>query len=143
MRQRLGERGLLGHDKRAIISFEANKRKYCASNPHGLSVLRYEIDGKMVTTGERCDYGMGVPRKGTVYLIELKGSDLKKAVRQINSTMDVLGEKLDGYIVHGRVVLSRISRPDLRASRVIALERRLIRSKGRLRKECSILTEEI
>jgi hypothetical protein len=143
MRSRLGKKGLLGEDNRIEVVFEEHNRRYCANNPNRHRVLRYQIDGKLITRGERCDFAMGIPGNHTIFFIELKGADFKKAARQIRATIETLGEKLAGYVINGRVVLSRVSRPDLRSSCIIALERKLAESKGTLQKACNCLKETV
>jgi hypothetical protein len=143
VRDKLGDSGLISDDTRLVASFRQKQREHRANNPSGHRVLRYEIDGGMITQGERCDFGMGIPDQATFYFIELKGKDLKKAVRQIISTISVLLPILSGYIIHARVVLSRIQRPDLRSSEVIIFERTLAKQKGCLKRGCIVMEETI
>ena len=68
------------------------KNKHILNNPTLLKVYKYQIDGDILTDSdsEKCDYITEVetPGKPTVYVIELKGSDLEKALSQISSTIN-------------------------------------------------------
>lgn len=143
MKARLGQKGLLSDDRRPKACFEEGGKEYRAENPEKLRVLRYHIDGAMITCAECCDYGLGLPERDTVILIELKGSDIKKAARQILSTIKALSPSIVGYNIHGRIVLARTPRPDIRSTPVIELERELARRHGLLKRECKVMTEKV
>ena len=68
------------------------KNKHILNNPTLLKVYKYQIDGDILTDSdsEKCDYITEVetPGKPTGYVIELKGSDLEKALSQISSTIN-------------------------------------------------------
>ena len=53
---------------------------------------------------ERCDYLLLNDEAATSYYIELKGSDLPKAIRQIENTIKLLSPSLPGYAVLRRIV---------------------------------------
>ncbi len=80
---------------------------------------------------EKCDYGLAVceipESRSTLYLIELKGSDLEKAASQINTTISVLNERIQRLKlrVRARIVLARVQRPDMRSYHYTKLERRI------------------
>ncbi|MFC1836169.1 hypothetical protein ACFL2Q_15855 [Thermodesulfobacteriota bacterium] len=143
MRSRIGETGLLSDDNRHTFVFKEKRKEYIARNADRKRILCYRIDGQMIIEGERCDHGMGLPETNAFYLIELKCSDLRKAARQILSTIDSLGERLDGFVLHGRVVLSRTPVPDQRSSDVLRLERRLARLKGNFKKQSRRMEETV
>ena len=86
---------------------------------------------------------MGVPEKDDVYLIELKGSDLEKAVNQIRATFMHLRTHLANYQVHGRVVVGHVRRPAVRRASFIALEKSLAEHGVRVRHGSLIFTEEV
>lgn len=143
VQDKIGSAGLLSSDKRKLAVVGENNREYRGSNGREATILIYRVDGGLIQQGQRCDYAIGVSDNDSVYLIELKGSDLKHAASQISATLDTIGDRISECTVHGRVILSRVSRPDLRASGVIALERRLAQHRGSLIKACSILEENI
>jgi len=140
----MGTTGLLSEDRRSIAQFNENGMIYKGINNTKKKVLRYQVDGAMISNGvKKCDNALGLPEQNIMYLIELKGSDLKKAAEQILETIVELSDKLDGMIVHGRVVCSRIPKPDIRSSQIIRLERELAQRKGNFFKQSKIIEEII
>lgn len=86
------------------ILIEENKRsaKFRNSNQH--SILIVHVDGGLVTEGERADYIVAHPKALDV-VIELKGSDVGKAIRQIRATRQVwLRHELAGATMGALVV---------------------------------------
>jgi hypothetical protein len=57
-------------------------------NPRKETILLIEVDGKMITSGERVDYLVAHPKVVDI-IVELKGSDVSKAIRQIRATRPV------------------------------------------------------
>ena len=130
MKKRLGDAGFLSDDQRSIAKFEEKGMVYKGKNPKKKRVLRYQVDGKMISKGtKKCDFAMGLPDQEIIYLIELKGCDLKKAATQIYETMRQLKRPLGEAKIHGRAVCSRIQKPDLRSTHVVRLERELAKRK--------------
>ena len=143
MRKTIGEAGLLSDDTRSEVLFRECTSTYRAYNPSGLRVLRYKVDGGIITIGSRCDYLLGIVSRRECYLIELKGSDIKKAAEQILATLDALGPRFDKYVVSARIVLTRTPRPDLRSSILIKLERQIARLGGRVFRANRELSEQL
>jgi hypothetical protein len=133
----------MSDDCRRIAAFAENGRKYHAENPEERKVVRCHIDGCAIRDGERCDYALYVPDMDAVCFIELKGKDLKKAIQQISSTLTQLGGSTGSCIVHARIVLSRVSRPDVNSSYEIQLQRSLAQRGGKLKRDTTIMTENI
>lgn len=143
MRAKLGDQGLISDDKRAILSVTENARTYRILNPRGLRLLCYRVDGGMLISGRRCDYAIGVTDDMRLFLVELKGKNLREAAAQLLATLDVIAHRVQSCSVHARVVLSKFPRPDLRASTVIALERKLASWKGSFKRQCRELDETL
>jgi hypothetical protein len=57
-------------------------------NAHNDSVLKIKVDGGLITSGERADYIVAHPEIVDV-IVELKGSDVSKAIDQIRATRPV------------------------------------------------------
>lgn len=120
MREIFGEEGLCrdGHD--SSISFKERRRTYIAKNNSGKRILKYRIDGVMITSGRKCDFGLAVyeaaPDKNTLYLIELKGSSFASAVEQILDTISTINHKIRkaDVNVNARIVMKRSPTPYLR-----------------------------
>lgn len=89
--------------------FEENKKSVVFQNPNGREVICYCVDGGMVddTTIEKCD-GLFIalePLHKAVF-IELKGSNIKKAISQIGSTVELYKKDLKDFRQHGRIICS-------------------------------------
>jgi hypothetical protein len=126
-----------------MVVFQEAAREYRGENPQKRRILRYRVDGQMIVDGERCDFLLGIPENGNVYLIELKGTNLKKAASQILTTMGRIGSRLSPFRQHARIVLSRVQRPAVRPMIVLALERKLVERGGRLKYASQLLAEQI
>lgn len=140
----LGEQGLIAMDDRLNVKFEENKMVYLAINNHRKNVHMYDVDGKMINTeSKKCDKALVIQKTKEIYLIELKGCDLKKAAVQIFDTIQHINEKVVGYKIHGRIICSRIPKPDIKSSQVVRLERELAKRQGNLKKNSKQLEENI
>lgn len=71
-------------------------------------VRQYQIDGNIIgaNTEEKCDFIVFNDEKRYAYLIELKGSDIDKAVNQLKNTANILESDLSGYHVFYRIIYS-------------------------------------
>jgi hypothetical protein len=144
MRESIGDKGFLSDDNRKEIIFSENGIIYKGINKNKKRVLRYQVDGGIFNDDQKkCDKAFGLPEIRDFYLVELKGKNLRHASDQIYETIKALGEKIKSFRVHGRVVCSRIPRPDLRSSQIVKLERELAKRGGRLIKQSRILEEVI
>jgi hypothetical protein len=144
MKGRLGTTGLLHEDGRQTIVLAERGKRYVADNVSRKIVLQYRVDGAIVTEGERCDFLLGIPADQEVRLIELKGTDVAKAARQVMATFLFLGGRLIGYVVHGRIVVSHVRRPNLPPTDLVALKKRLsAHGKGTVKLESLELRENI
>jgi FtsP/CotA-like multicopper oxidase with cupredoxin domain len=98
------------------IVIEENKRAARFHNPDNGSVLVIHVDGGLITTGERADYIVAHPRTVDV-IVELKGNDVGKAIRQIRATRPVwLRNELAGKRHAALVVRSQGIHPRTTAS---------------------------
>lgn len=105
--------------QRTIVS-EENKRKHIANNVDGNIVHHFKIDGGIVPTSSsmpRCDYLVINLEKKNAYPIELKGTDVKRAVDQIRSTINYLGGELSTYSILPRIIYTSNTH-DVRDSKV-------------------------
>jgi hypothetical protein len=127
---------------RAVFKDAKVSREYIGKNPNKKELMGLRIDDCLITEGQKCDFLLININDKTLYFIELKGSDLVKAIDQIDRTLDILLSKIEHQTVHGRVVLSRVSTPDLVSSRYIKLKKRLKDLNGTLEQK-SVLMEEI
>ncbi len=103
---------------------------------------RYRIDGCLIAdAGVKCDYLLLNCDKEVAYFIELKGSDLIRAVEQIDRSIDVLARELGGFTVNARIVLTRTNTIDLRNSKFLKLEKKIQMLGGKLQKQNRQMTE--
>ena len=76
-------------------------------NPDSNEILVVRVDGGLIPEGERADYVVAHPRVVDV-IVELKGSDVSKAIQQIRTTQPVwaccewAGRKHAALIVRGK-----------------------------------------
>jgi len=159
---KLGDKGLESDDCRKVLSVKEHGRSYYLLNPSEYRVLCYRIDGEVIIDGKRCDYGIVTDfsncsnttdtktkpdnltkKQCRFYLVELKGKDLSHAAEQLNDTITKLEHSISACVIEARIILSRVSHPDLPVTSVMQLERRLARLGGRLKKACKMLEETL
>jgi hypothetical protein len=103
-------------DQRIIVSRE-NGNEHILHNDARYPVFQYHIDGGIVNApeGERCDFIVEAQKESSLlaYIVELKGSDLNKALSQIKSTINAYRKNLHGYQILPRVVIHRTATHDI------------------------------
>lgn len=111
-------------DKRPEVKCEEKKKKYVLQNTMKNYVISYRMDGGIVVLDStvpegtsKCDYLYVVNGKErTVILIELKGVDAAKAIKQIRETLINFKDFFKKFeYVYGRVIVAA-STPNLKAS---------------------------
>ena len=100
-------------NQKKVVSEESGN-KHIVNNPNQIEVYQYHIDGDIIskedTSGERCDYIVESTKqsKPIAYIIELKGSDMLKAIHQIEATIKRFSQQLANYEIYPRIVCTRI-----------------------------------
>lgn len=89
---------------------------------------------------EKCDYLFRIKNDKIIYLVECKGSDILKAVSQIESSLKVLKYSLEGNIIKGRIVSTKVYSPNIRNRNYSNLREKL---KGNLITKNKIIEENI
>ena len=124
-------------DERAsqIVSRDKKNPQYHrAINAEKAYVTHYQIDGKVITNGSRCDFLLINENKQMAYLIELKGSDLVKAAEQLEATEIVLKKELKNYKLNYRIIANKCRTHEINSSAYrkyqIKWEKNLIQSSG-------------
>ena len=131
-------------DNRKIINVEENSRKFVETNSKQKSFALYHVDGCIIVEGQKCDFLLLNCSELIAYLIELKGSDLIHAVRQINTTLShLLSDLADFTKINARIVLTKVNTPDLKSSNLIKLEKRIRKLGGTLDYKAIILSENV
>ena len=117
--------------------------KYIYQNDSQDILSKYKVDGCLIDDEDsKCDFLLLNCTKGISYFVELKGSDLIKAVEQIERSINVLHKDFKEYSVEARIVLTRVNTTDLKSSKLIRLESRLKKLNGKLIKQTRQLTEK-
>lgn len=86
--------------KRASIITSKDKggsQTHIAYNRGSSLVTHYQVDGVIIKDGNKCDFLLINEDKKTAYLIELKGSDLTWAAKQLQATEQRLSVQLAPY----------------------------------------------
>lgn len=131
-------------DNRRIVNVEENSRKFVGINSKQKPFVLYRVDGCIIVGGQKCDFLLFNCSELIAYLIELKGSDLKHAVSQINITLNhLLGNLVDFTKINARIVLTKVNTPDLKSTDLIKLERRIRQLGGTLDYKAVVLSENV
>jgi len=126
-----------------IFTAKGKKTEFILKNYGSLIVDKYIVDDcllKAKTREEKCDYLLNVKTKKLTYLVECKGSDILKAVSQINSTFDILKHNFADYIIKRRIIATKVYTPDMRTQDYKNLREKL---KGNLKTRSIGFTENI
>ena len=91
----------------------------------------------------KCDFLLLNCEQKQSYFIELKGSDLIRAIEQIDKSIDKLKNELLGFSFFARIVVSRINTIDLKSTKLLSLEKKVKLLKGNLKKSSRLLEETI
>ena len=84
-----------------------NGCKHIGRNVSGHEIRQFKIDGEVIAKNAdtvRCDYLLLNDEAKRAYYIELKGSDLEKAIQQIEATVLMLQDSLTGYAAYRRII---------------------------------------
>lgn len=103
-----------------IVVSKENRNQHILKNDSLCNVFQYHIDGEINTSsnGERCDYiveAVKMPQP-YAYIIELKGSNLNKAISQIQNTIITYKSKLTEYIIFPGIIIHKTSTHDIRGT---------------------------
>lgn len=123
---------LCDRNQRIIKSSEGGKT-HIANNPDGKYCVRhYRLDGVLVKNKPCCDYLLLNDTSKKSYYIELKGSDIRRAVTQVIATEMLISTELSGYISHFRIVAGKARTGELKSVEY----RRLLQKVGKQRLKC-------
>ena len=111
-------------DRRTLVKCEERQKKYTFENTLKNHIISYKMDGGIIKTDSRvpegtnkCDYLYVVNSEGLIaILIELKGEDVSKALKQIYASLMQYKDIFEQFAhVYGRAVVVS-STPNLKAS---------------------------
>lgn len=132
------------HDNRSIVSFKdkGHSTEYRYINQSADHLAKYRVDGGLISdNGAKCDFLLLNCEKKQSYFIELKGSDLIRAIEQIDRSIDILKNKLCDFAFFARIVVSRVNTTDLKNMELLRLEKKVKSLKGNVRKHSRLLEE--
>lgn len=128
------------HAPRIISQDRGNSQKHIAHNDLRSYVTHYAIDGVVIRQGNRCDYLLLNEDKNTAYLIELKGSDLAHAARQLEATENALRSELSQYNKHYRIVANKCKTQEIESTE---FKKYRVKWGGKLKYGTSTINEDI
>ena len=73
-----------------IICLKEHKSKFIFHNPEQKKVNCINVDGCAITEGPKCDHLL-IDANSVEYFVELKGSDVKHALEQLETSIKKLG----------------------------------------------------
>ena len=92
-----------------IIVVKEEGKEFKIFNPKLSKIEKIHVDGELITQGPRCDWAFLLDPRGG-YLVELKGTDLRHALIQLETTFQI---SLFKNVVHKcHIVCSRYPRQD-------------------------------
>lgn len=121
---------ILRHDcsKNVPIYEPKEKREYRLLNKKAKEIVIYKIDGGLVKGNSclKCDYAI-YTEDNWLFLIELKGTDIDHALKQLNSTIDILLKRpcIKVKELKIRIVLSKVPVPRISSSKEKIFKQRL------------------
>jgi hypothetical protein len=121
------------------------RRKVIVIQENKVEFNHFKVENNLIRGNPpKCDdllLGCDLPKQA--FFIELKGSDLTKAISQIKSSIDILKSNLGGYTPHARIVLSAVVKIELMDSRTAAFKRDMRAMGGTFKKKVNVLEEEV
>lgn len=127
---------------KGFVAF-GKKTKFILVNSSLKIVNQYIVDDCLLITKlreEKCDFLFLVGENKIAYLIECKGSDILKAVGQLNSTLDILKSDLINYTINAKIIPTKVFPPDIATVNYKNLRKRL---NGNLEIKNIVCTETI
>ncbi|BAZ27769.1 hypothetical protein NIES4074_01970 [Cylindrospermum sp. NIES-4074] len=118
--------------RRIVARDSKNKQEYRLNNSTEQEICKIRVDGCLIIDkeGKKCDYLILSCQDKLAFFVELKGSDLKEAIRQIDSSLDKLLPTMPDFKCYARVVLNKNPTPDINSSIEIKLKKRLKQQNG-------------
>lgn len=89
-----------------LITVEEKRSKLTFRNPSRSKVRKIRVDDCVITEGLRCDWLL-INHRSVEHFVELKGSDVRHAIQQIEVTIKKIGakevERRHAYIISTQV----------------------------------------
>lgn len=115
-----------------IIVLTEKRSTYRVENQSQKLICKTLVDGGyVVNTDERCcDYLVVDCPDKNAYLVELKGSNIRHAAKQIKEALRILKPCLVDHSCFARIVPTKVNSPDIQNDPVILSTQKLFRSLG-------------
>jgi hypothetical protein len=94
-----------------------NPQTHYAHNRKRKLVTQYQIDGVVIKDGNKCDFLVMNEETSNAYLIELKGSDMVHAAKQLDETAKKLASQLAGYFLNFRIVANKCKTQEIESTK--------------------------
>lgn len=131
-------------NRKSIIPAEEKKCKYFLRNPNRREVCKIRVDGCVIAEIEdkkKCDYLIVSCQTAIAFFIELKGSDLSVVIDQLDQSVDELKDKISGFAINARVVLSRSDNPAIGTHKYEKFVKKIHRLGGTLEIKNKVMEE--
>lgn len=103
-----------------------NRCTHIAETPQSHCVRQFKVDGEVFPFGgngpKRCDYLLLDDSAGHAYYIELKGSDIRRAIQQVESSITEINPSI-GYEVHCRIIFRTFTQ-EVKSAEILRWKRR-------------------
>ena len=129
-------------DTRTNPKCEENGKKYIINNEKNYRVTLYKIDGGVIVVDKtvpsdltKCDYLFCIQKeeKDIAVLVELKGTDVQKALKQIRATYEMFKSFLNKFdVVNCRVIVTNATPKIYATPAFVSIQRELKRKNGDL-----------
>jgi hypothetical protein len=134
--------------KQSVIVCKENRSTYKYNNKSRHNVAKIKIDGGLLPdlTIKKCDWLLINWDKGISYFIELKGCDFRKAIEQIESSLNILLSdlrKLKVTVVNIRIVTTKTYPNFKQDNEYIKLNKQVIKTGGTLRHKNDLLEDTV
>ena len=102
-----------------------------------------QIDNCKIKNGLKCDYMVTICDDKKIFFIELKGSDLSHAIKQIETTINNNKIKIytNNYKLFARVILNKVRTPDLRGTKIVKFKKFIKKHGGNFKYKVNFLEE--
>lgn len=90
-----------------VFTSSENGCTHVGKNTSREHIRQFQVDGGVIpknASDPRCDYLLLNDDKKTARYIELKGSDIEKAISQIENTIKLLHPSISSYTIYRRIV---------------------------------------
>lgn len=102
------------------VSVSEKGCKYTGINDDRNEIRLFHIDGYVIkgTTGKKCDYLILNDSNKKAFYIELKGTDVKEATKQLDNAIKEINDSI-GYEVYPRIVFKGSATHDIHSSAIV------------------------